>query len=462
MTTAADNFGPLPPHDHNAEMALLGSAMLLGDDRATFSKIRHRIAPGHFYQSDYGVIYGVLCDLFDADVKFDFVPIRAELARRQLLEEIGGVVELAKLLNSVPNAAHAEHYADIVARCAKEREAISIFNAALRDLHAAHSIRDNTDHIARTIAKLRKLDAEGARLSIVKLDQAVQRYMDNADSGEFTSIDTGFAALDMPDHEGNSFRGVFRLGGYTIIAARPSIGKSCMIRDRLLFLSMAGMHTGLIAVEEDESKIAGNCLSSVTGINNHRVADPRSWGNHEWEQVRDGAVKLSKAPMFLNDSCKTVADVIGAAEVLATEFKCRVIAVDHLHLIRSGRRFDRRHDELTDISWDLKNTWKGLKVCGLVAAQLNRPEKGRVPAPPELTDLRECGGIEEHADAVLFLHREDYYHRNDPDYRADNKCHVGIAKNRNGAVGGVMVMADLAHQRFMDYIEVDPFQEQFR
>ena len=159
---------------------------------------------------------------------------------------------------------------------------------------------------------------------------------------------------------------------------------------------------------------------------------------------------LDRLPYRIVDDARTTQGVVAAAERLASADGCRVVAVDHLHLIDAGdgRRGDNRHNEVTRISAALKDAFKRLGVCGLVAAQLNRGQSAG--ERPRLSDLRESGSLEEHADVVAMLHRDDYHHRGDPSYQPTNDCDVLILKNRSGPTGGLKFGFDRPTQTFAD------------
>lgn len=440
------------PQDTDAESGLVGSLVLLGDDRAKFSKVRRLIAARDFTIAEHGILFGVLCDLHDRGVKFDGLIVRAELERRGTLKDLGGIAGLVKILNAVPSAAHAEHYAEIVAEKSREREAINICTNAISRLYSAHRYEGGEQIIADAWGKLRRIGQDNRRNESIRIGDAVQSFLADAEVGICESVRTGFQQLDQ------DYLGVVAMGGYTLVAARPSMGKSTFIRSLLADRARAGMSVGLIAREERQKKIAGNYLSAESRIENSRLANP-PYNEEHWRELLPAASRIDKWKLIVNDSARTIEDVIAAAESMVMEHGCQIIAVDHLHLIGTRYRYERTLDRLTEVSHSLKDLWKELGVAGIVAAQLSRPPKGTIPDPPEPTDLRECGALEEHADSILFLHREDYYHRNDRNWTPDGKCHVGIAKNRNGPVGGIMIDAELQVQTFTDNGPEDIFAD---
>jgi replicative DNA helicase len=218
------------------------------------------------------------------------------------------------------------------------------------------------------------------------------------------------------------------------------------------------MPCGLVAVEENRDKIAGNVISNLATIENAKLAYGKL-SHLEADAVADAVASTARMPLWGVDTALTVPDVMSAMEMLVTQKGCKVVAIDHIHLLGTGRR-ENRNDELRDISAAMKSAFKRLNIVGIVAAQLSRPpEKGREPPPPHLSDLRESGSLEEHADAALMLHRRDYYHRGERNYSPDHLCQAFVRKNRNGAVGEIVLRAELEYQRFVDESAVDPWSE---
>jgi replicative DNA helicase len=439
-----DQFDRLPPMAIDAEQSLVASVMLMGDTLIQARKIFDQVRDSDFAQADHGYMFGVLRELCSRNVRFDAVTMRAELVKRRILEEVGGTEYIAKMLNVMPSYAHVEHYMKIVIDLSRERQAITVANELIQQLNQPTRMTDRIGIISDASNKLRRICEPAAKLETVSLESAVMDFVEAAEHGGAEAIDTGFADLD------RDYRGVLTIGGYTIVAGRPSMGKSTWVRDMIRNRAASGIKCGLIAREERTHKIAGNYLSSVSMIENSKVANP-PWAEFEYKEIYRAVGVLAKLPLWINDSSRTIEEVVTVAEMMALDKGCKIVAVDHLHLIATRQFYEKKIDKLTDISQALKDCFKRLGIVGVVAAQLRRPPSANgEPGPPELDDLRECGALEEHADAVLMLHRDDYYNRNTENYKPDGLCQIGICKNRNGAVGRIKLQADLAHQRFVD------------
>lgn len=432
----------LPPSDLPAERCAIASLMLTGDDREAFAKARRMLWRGAFYQPDNQVILDALDELYASGKPFDATTVRSELARSGMLEQIGGVAYLAELLHGMPSAAHAMHYAKIVSMRAMEREAIRVSNQLSERLMCPIKGDDAREFIQKTIERLQKIVGIGRDIPIWKIGDAIDAFIESRRSGKLTWIETGVNILD------REYQGVLRDGGYTLIAARPSMGKSTFIRDLIRRRATTGIKCGLVAVEENQDKIIGNYLSAESNVENSRVAyEYERWAVWEREDIDLAIDRVRPLPICVTDTAFSLADIMAAAEEMVAKFKCRIIAIDHIHLV-GGARAENREQQISEISGAFKEFFKRRNVVGIVAAQLNRPEKGICPPPPSLTDLRASGSLEEHADSVLMLHREDYYYRGRDNYDPNGLCQVLIRKNRNGCVGDVVMRADLAHQRF--------------
>jgi replicative DNA helicase len=446
MIAAAENT---VPQDTAAEQCAIASMMLCGDEKVLFNKIRRQLWPRAFYQSDNATLFRVLCRMADADKPIDSTTLRAELRAGGLLNDIGGTAYIATLLQSIPSASNGPQYARIVSDRARERAAIQ----------AAEALRDRLmqpggnalEAIQKAAGDLWKIATANRDVKVWKLGEAVDRFVEMRINGERKiALDTGVDCID------REYRGVLTMGGYTLIAARPSMGKSTLTRWLLTRLAKAGTPVGLIAVEENEDKIAGNVLSAETMIENSTLAYG-SWQHINLASVGEAVQKISPIPFFGVDSAFTLNDILASAELLVVQHGCRVIALDHIHLVDHAKGAENREQQISEISNALKGLFKRLGVAGIVAAQLNRPAKESSPPPPHLTDLRGSGALEEHADAVLMIHRQDYYYRGRENYQPDGMAQIFIRKNRNGCVGEVALRADLSHQRFEEIVSENPF-----
>ncbi len=436
MTETSETDIP-PPHSLDDEAACIGSVMLC-DDPTQQRRLRAMLSRDDFFHPDHAAIFDCVGSLIDADKPVDTVTVRAALRDRGVLEEVGGVQHLAKIIGTVPTWRHGEHYARRVQGMAIRRQAIKRCESLAERLHQPAELEHAEQTVQRCISDLWRLLTRRSRVQVFSMESMLLTWIERRQEKGPPCLLSGIDVLD-------EFAGIFALGGYTILAGRPSMGKSTFLRWLLGQWAAAGTPVGLVACEEDQNKIAGNYLSAETGMENDAVAY-RDLGQGQWNQIMDATAGLAQRPWFGVDSAFTLNEVSTAIEMLVMEHSCKVIGVDHLHLIRLEQRMENEQREIKEVSRRLKELAKQHGVVLIAAAQLSRPaEKVAVPKPPTLTDLRASGAIEEHADAVLLLHREDYYR---PRETATRECDVIVAKNRNGKRGTCVLTAELERQRF--------------
>ena len=438
-----EQFDRMPPHDLGAERSLLGSLMLSEDDPVLYAKVGGIIGRDDFFQADHQIVYDALVDLRRRRRPIDGVLLCAYLRERGLLDEIGGLGTIGQILNTVPTSAHGEYYARAVHAAAVARGLISLGNRAIRDGYAAGHAEDLSAALSRLAADAAALSVSGKVQAVHRIGDVVAevaaagRRQDNASR----LLPTGLDAIDR-------VIGGLPVGGHTLVAGKPGMGKSLLLKQFALNLSASGVPVGIISVEETRQKIAENALANRAGVVNGRIAHGTA-SAEEWDRVDEAAAALADAPYHIVDSASTLSDILAMAELLVHQHRCRVVMVDHLHIIdgQPGRN-ENREREVSNISAGLKFAWKRLAVAGVCAAQLNR---GSGRDRPTLTSLRDSGSLEADGDVVLLVHREDYYRKQDGAVAdLDGLAEVIVAKNKSGAAGVVVVRMDEARQRVED------------
>lgn len=440
MSTIEPLFDRLPPHDIEAEQCAIAS-MILSVSAEEFHAIRRTASRDHFYQADHQIIHSVLCDLRDAGRPTDAVILRSELHRRGILAEVGGAGYIAQMMNTVPSAAHGEHYAKIVREKALLRGCISTANALLRNAYAT-SLEDHAADIAsKAIRELSILATTGLIEKIRSLEDAVADVISRKGNDEVRRIPTGLIEFD--DAIGGLPKGKF-----TMIGGRPGMGKSLVIKQILRNIAGKGIRVGIISIEETCEKIAENSLAAASGIANNKIA----YGNlsqEEWAEVINGAVQLAKLSFHIADYPTKLADVENAITTLAVEKKCEVIAIDYIQLIDGDEENENR--EITMVSRAIKAAFKRLGVAGVAAAQLNRLSEHGEPRWPTLKDLRGSGSLEQDGDLIVLLHSEDYFRRQKGDHFRDNKLMLLVRKNKDGPQADVPVLIDPKTQEIKNW-----------
>jgi len=428
-------FDRLPPHSMDAEMCLLASMMLQED---TIKGVKELVNRGAFFQADHQLIFDAIVHLNENNQPIDAVIVKEELAKRNILEEIGGTAYIAKLLNHVPSAAHAAHYAKIVREKSILRGIISIATDAMRVAYCPEAETDAATTSQDLALKFTELASTGNTAQVHQLADVVVEVLGRKRAGTVLRISTGIKSID-------DVIGGLRLGGKTIIGAKAGMGKSLMLKQMARNIAGRGIPFGIISIEEGRHKIGENMLANESGIANNRIAFG-SFCKEEWDEANSALNRMSNLPIYIIDSVRKVGSIVSAAHLLVHKHKCQVIAIDHLHVVESdGNQRDNREREMSKISAELKWAWKRLNVAGIEAAQLNRKD-GR--DRPELSSLRDSGSLEQDGDCVILLHQEDYYRKNHLEH--DHILEAIIAKNKDGARGTVGLRYDGARQRITD------------
>lgn len=443
-------FDRLPPSSIEAERCLLASMML---DRGVIPDALAAIGRDDFYQSDHQIIFDALAGLYAADAQIDALVVREELIRRGLFEECGGMAYLAKILDSVPSSAHAPQYAGIVRQKSIWRGLIAAANDALRDGYAAQD-EDAAEAVGRTMARLAKLMGTGKSLGYTSLADAVAAAYEQIGAGEVPLIPTGFRDLD-------AIVGGIAPGEMLVIGARPSMGKSTLGRQFAVRIARTGYPVGIISLEESIPKMARNLLSSEASVENQRLRRGELV-EHDWRELAGGVARLSAMPVFMADRAFRPAAIRAVVSRWVERHGVRLVILDYLQRVQAGGK--DRFEKVTNASLEISAMLKELGVAGVVMSQLKR-ETDRRNTRPGMSDLRESGQIEQDADGIALLHREDYYRATDPARASepmDGVAELIIAKWRDAARGKtVKLKSNLRYQRFEDFEEAieDPFQD---
>jgi replicative DNA helicase len=438
-------FDRLPPHSIEAEMCVIGSMLLAGNERAILAAIRAEVDEADFFQADHAILFGVIVDLMRRDKSVDAMVIREELTRRQMLEEIGGLEYLAAILSSVPHYANGPQYAEAVRSKAVLRRLIAAASDALRAAYSPQSELTPSDLCRRLADTAAGLSTSGLSDPVTALGDAGQLVLDRRNSPQVRRIATGIDTLD-------AVIGGLAKSKFTIIGADPRVGKSQLIKQIGLNVASRGTPFGLVTVEEDREKVAENMLANRSQVPNHKI----SYGNlndQEWDQVERGAFQLANLPYYIDDAQHKIGDVVSAIERLATKYKCEVIAVDHIHLITGTG--ENREREISEITKAMKAAFKRCNVAGIGAAQLNRGQEAR--QKPILKSLKGTSSLESDGDLILLLFREDAVRYQESGYVPTRILEVNVAKNKDGKCGEVPLEYSGDHQSVSDPEIKDPF-----
>ena len=422
--TLAD-FGDLrtPPHNLEAEQSILGSLML---EKDAVIKVADLLKVGDFYKDIHNTIYETMLELYEQREPLDVLSISNKLDEKKELERIGGSSYLASLVGSVPSASHIVHYAKVVQKKALLRRLIL---AASEIIEAGFREGDDVEKILDEAEKYIKQDFMPIR-SI--LESAFNRIDElHRDGNKFRGIPTGFIDLD------NILAGLQK-SDLLILAARPSVGKTSLALDIARHVAVReNAAVAMFSLEMGADQLVDRMLAAEANVDLWRLRTGRlkSEGeNNDFQRIGEAMGILSEAKLFIDDTASAnIMEMRTMARRLQADNNLGLIIIDYLQLME-GRGGDNRVQEISEISRGLKNLARELNIPIIALSQLSRAVESRSPQIPKLSDLRESGSIEQDADVVLFLYRED---REKPDTPNKGIVKIIIAKHRNGPVGEV-------------------------
>lgn len=433
----------IPPHDIEAEMSLLGAMMLSRDAIGDILPLIHREEAGRFYRPDHRRIFEILVDLYDRNEPVDLVTVRHELERHSVLEAVGGVDYIVQLAESVPSHLNAEYYARVVRDKAILRDLIDV-GARITDSAFAHNeeareILDRAEHLLFKVTDQRITEqVEHIREYL----EIIFKQIESHDGHYITGVPTGFTELD------DMLSGM-QNGEMIIVAARPSMGKTAFGLSVAEHVA-AECHrpAAFFSMEMSKQSVVQRILCARGRMDSHKLRRGML-SDAEIQHLATVCGELQEVPLFIDDTPgMSVLEVRAKARRLCMRQKVEAIFVDYLQLMHSPGRSESRQQEVTDISRGLKALARELNIPVVVLAQLNRNPEGRSDNRPRMSDLRESGSIEQDADVVMLLHREEYYKKDSCPEELRGVAEVIIDKQRNGPTGVVKLHFDQRMTRF--------------
>ncbi|MCX7389611.1 MAG: replicative DNA helicase [Planctomycetota bacterium] len=441
------------PSNMDAERAILGSILLkpnVCDDVALV------VRPEDFCDESYQILYRHLLAMHDAGKRIDMTLVLERLRTAGDLERIGGVNSLTEVLESVPHAAHATHYADIVRDKAMLRSLIDAGSDILREAYDAFD--EPRQLVSRAEERIfsileRRTNTEAKGISDV-LQEALSR-MDARMKNEHAlgGVETGFTELD-------SLCGGLHNSELSILAARPSMGKTAIAMNIAEHVSMnLKMPVLFVSLEMACLELADRLLCSSARVNGHRLRNG-TISQEDRRRLVQKSSEISSAPLFIDDAPgRTLTEIAAVARRLKRKQGLSLIVIDYLQLIEPDNPRDPRQEQVARIARRLKMMSRELDIPVLCLAQLNRQAEASRDNRPRLNHLRESGAIEQDADVVFFVHREEYYQTNDEDReRTKGQAEIIIAKQRNGPVGDIKLLWQSDFTRFVN-LEQRPYDE---
>ncbi len=431
----------LPPQNIDAEMAVLG-AMLI--DEKAIPEVLEFIGDSSFYRDEHKIIFSSIVSLFDNNKKADILTVSEDLRRKKLLDKVGGASYLASLADFVPTAANVTHYAHIVKEKSILRSLVSsttrIANAAYKEEEDASVILDKAE---RLIFEISDREIEGGYVHIKEIIKNGIQLIESLyhKKSHITGIPTGFLDFDIKTAG-------LQNGDLIIIAGRPSMGKSAVATSIAEYAAVEEkIPVVLFSLEMSKEQLMQRFLCSQAKVDVHKLRTG-FLAPSEWPILTAAAGKLSEAPIFIDDTpALNIFELRAKARRLKAHHDIKLIILDYLQMMRSVRRSESRQQEISEISRALKALAKELNVPVIAVSQLSRAVEARGDHRPQLSDLRESGAIEQDADVVVLLLREEYYN---PAPENKGIAEAIIAKQRNGPVGSVFLGFIKEYMKFVN------------
>jgi replicative DNA helicase len=435
----------LPPQNLEAEQSVLGAILI---DNNALPRCLEILDPEDFYKLSHRKIFFAMTDLFDKNEPIDLITLTDQLKKNDELEAVGGIAYLSLMVNMVPTAANVKYHSHIVREKALLRGLVQSANEIASKVYEDNlDAEDLVDYAERSIFKIsdKRVKASFVSLKEVIRDsfEMIEQLYDKKET--VTGVSSGFRDLD-------DLTTGFQKGDLIIVGGRPSMGKTA-------FALNIAQHVGvelrepvaIFSLEMAREQLAIRMLCAEAMVNSNSIRKGFI-KKEDWHKLTSAASNLTGAPIFIDDTSGiTVLELRAKARRLKIEHGLSLVIVDYLQLMRGKGSFERREQEISDISRSLKGLAKELSVPVIAVSQLNRSVEQRRPPTPILADLRESGAIEQDADVILFLYREEIYNKE----AKKGLSEVIIAKQRNGPTGTVHLAFMSSCTRFLNMTDRD-------
>ncbi len=456
------------PESLAAEAAVLGSMIL---DPQCIGEVIEELDREAFYRVEHRRIFDALVSLYERGpvlragaeseegpaYAIDAVLLRNELEQRKQLDAVGGVEYIAKIIDSVPSSANVMYYARIVKDKALLRETIAAASQILEEaFNDDGDVSTKLDEAERRIFAVTDRRIRGSAVAVKDLVTQAYELIEKREGKLVTGLATGYYELD------DRTCGLQK-GEMVVIAGRPSMGKTSLALNIAEHIAIElKQPVAIFSLEMGRQQLAERFLCSVGKVDSQRVRKGML-STDDYERLQRACGQLYDAPLYIDDtSSLTPLELRAKARRLKSLYDIRCVMVDYMQLMHVGsQRVESRQQEITTISRYIKALARELNIPVVVLSQLNRAPEGREDHRPRMSDLRESGSIEQDADVVMLLHREDYYHRSDKDYQPNNSAELIIAKQRNGPTGTVMLRFFEKMTRFESASMVDAPDDAF-
>jgi replicative DNA helicase len=436
----------IPPQNLEAEMAVLGS-MLLDED--AISVACESLDRNSFYNDIHQKIFAAILDLYNANKAVDLITLTDGLKKEEILEEVGGVSFLTALANSVPTAANISHYVAIV----KEKSILrTLINSATKIVGLCYESEGNIDEVVDSAERfIFEVSERKPQSGALHLKEIVKDSIETIDKlyqkkAHVTGIPTGYIDFDIKTAG-------LQPSDLIVIAGRPSMGKSALA---LGIAEYAGVvekvPLAMFSLEMSKEQLVQRMLCAHAKVDAHKVRTGYL-ATSDWPRLTAAAGKLSEAPIFIDDTpAISVMELRAKARRLKAHQDINLLILDYLQLMRGSSNIENRQQEISEISRSLKALARELSIPIVAISQLSRAVEARTDHRPQLSDLRESGAIEQDADVVVLLLRDEYYN---PTPENQGIAEVMIAKQRNGPVGSLKLAFIKEYTRFENIARIE-------
>ncbi len=425
----------VPPHDLDAEQAVLGALMLRP---SAIHEIVDLLTPEMYYARKHSLIYQAILELSVKNEPVDVLSVATKLKDKKLLTDVGGNTYLNELMTTVPSTINVRHYADQVYKKyilrslidASEQIATAAYDESNEDVA---TILDNAEkRIFRVSSSMNIKNAFiSIKQSLVETWEQIEHLIENKD--ELRGVPTGFKDLD-------NLTAGFQRSDLIILAARPSMGKTTFALDIARHAALSNIPVGIFSLEMSSNQLVQRMLSAESRVDAWSIRTGHGLHGNDFTALQEAAARLSKAPIYIDDQAgNSIVKMRSVARRLKSEHGLGLIIVDYLQLMSTSKNYDSMVNQVTEISRSLKQLARELDVPVLALSQLSRAVESR-GGKPRLSDLRDSGSIEQDADLVMFIHREDRYK---DQAERDNLVEILIEKHRNGPTGKIDLYFDL-------------------
>lgn len=430
----------IPPHNYEAERSVMGSILI--DEEAIY-KVADFLQPRHFYDPKHKDIFSVMVELFVSNKALDLLTLTSSLKKKKMLKKVGGVSYITEIVESVPTSSHVEEYARIIKECCIRRDLMRVgseyTSLASEEDEPIDKVLDQAEQKLFSIAED---SSDRDYVHVSKLLEAAYERAEEIDKKKekIRGVKTGLQMLD-------GLLGGLQESDLIILAARPSVGKSALALDIARYAATHGKkNVGIFSLEMSNMQVMDRLLAMQVGTSLWDLRMGRL-SDRAFDRLSDSMGILSESGLYIDDTPGMhIMELMTKARRMKLEHKIDLIVVDYLQLIQ-GRSRENRVQEVSEISRLLKNIARELEIPVLACSQLSRAVESRTDRIPQLSDLRESGSIEQDADVVMFIHREEMYNR---ETERKGVADLIVAKHRNGPVGQIELYFVKEQARFRE------------